>query len=421
MKIRHLVIKEIYQRKLNFALGLISIIFAVAVVAGALGLLKIHDLRTREIVAQKEAATRQRMCVLEDDYRKIMKDMGFNLLILPENQNLADLYAADYATHYMPEDYVDTLAASRIMTIRHLLPSLQQKIKWPEYQRTILLIGTRGEIPLLHRDPKKPILVPVLPGTIVLGYELHRSLKLKQGDAVHLLGQKLTVSQCNPERGNKDDITVWIDLKTAQDLLHKPGKINAILALKCHCVNNSISKIRDDIATILPGVQVIEEVTKVVTRAEARDRAAQEARAAIEAEKVNRLRHRLEQENLAAMLVPFVVIGVAVWIGLLFFINTRNRRSEIGILRAIGLRARQIQTLFLLKALLMGWLGAIIGFSFSFGVLTWWHNLHWNFAIFDGQLFGFILLLAPLLALIASWFPALLASRQDPATVLREE
>ena len=84
-------------------------------------LLRAHDIRTEQIVDAKEAATRAEMAKMEDDYRKIMKDLGFNVLILPNDQNLADLYADDFASKYMPEEYVERLAKSDIVTIQHLL------------------------------------------------------------------------------------------------------------------------------------------------------------------------------------------------------------------------------------------------------------------------------------------------------------
>jgi len=112
MNIWRLVLKEIQRRKLNFGLGLLSITIAVAVLVGALTMLKAHDIRTQRIIAHREAQTKARMKALEDDYRKIMKGMGFNLLILPKDQNLSDLYADDYASKYMPEEYVHKLSSS---------------------------------------------------------------------------------------------------------------------------------------------------------------------------------------------------------------------------------------------------------------------------------------------------------------------
>ena len=129
MSLWRLVAKEILHRKLNFALALLSTVVAVGSLVGALTLLRAHDRRTEDIVAHKEAETQKQMEAMEDDYRKITKRMGFNVLILPKDQNLGDLYADDFASKYMPESYVNRIAESKIVTVRHLLPSLQQKLK----------------------------------------------------------------------------------------------------------------------------------------------------------------------------------------------------------------------------------------------------------------------------------------------------
>jgi len=425
MSIRHLVLREIAHRKLNFGLGLLSVVIAVACLVGALTLLRAHDIRTDQIIALKEAETERRMRKLEDDYRKIMKKLGFNVLIVPKGQNLGDLYAEGYASKYMPEEYVERLARSRIMSIRHLLPILQQKLKWPEKRRTIILIGTRGEVPLLHREPKKPILVAVPPGTMVVGYELHRSLDLSVGDRVKLLGREFTVGRCNPERGNRDDITIWIDLREAQELLDKRGKINGILALECHCYGDRLGQIRAEISRVLPDTRVIELSTKAITRAEARERAAAAAKEAIEAERENRARLRREREALAAVLVPLVIVASALWIGFLFFANVRERRAEIGILRALGAQSSTILSIFLTKAMLMGLLGALLGYAAGFiagGLLGDIPlSARGSASLFDPTLLLMVLLGAPLFSGLASWIPAMMAAQQDPAVVLRGE
>jgi len=421
MSIWQLVVKEIHRRKLNFISGLISVALSVAVLVGSLTMLKAHDMRTGEIVAQKEKETRQRMAVLEDDYRKIMKYLGFNLLILPRDQKLGDLYTDGFASRTMPEEYATRLSKANIVTIRHLLPSLQQKIKWPEKQRTIVLMGTRGEVASSYRDDQEPILVAVPKGRAVIGYELAASMHLRAGEKFRLLGRTFTIEQCNEERGTNDDITIWIDLQEAQGLLGKPGKINAILALKCLCAGNDIAQIRQQIGAVLPGVQVIEQGTKVLTRAEARKRAAKESAEAVTAEIRNRQRIRREQEAFSAILVPLVFLASGIWIGLIFLSNVRERKSEIGILSAIGVQSRKVLSLFLMKALLMGAVGAVVGYiTGTLGGMQW-QGIRSLSIGFDAWRFILSLLMAVLLALTGSWIPAFLASRQDPADVLREE
>ncbi len=172
MTTAHLILREIRYRKGNFLLGVASVTVAVACAVGAYFILKNYDAHTEQIIAAKQAETKQRMAKLEDDYRKITLGLGFNVLILPKAQDLNELYAQDYGTSTMPEVYVERLRAARVATIQHLLPSLQQKLKWPEYERTIILAGIRGEVPILHADLKKPLLLPVPAGTIVVGWEL---------------------------------------------------------------------------------------------------------------------------------------------------------------------------------------------------------------------------------------------------------
>jgi ABC-type lipoprotein release transport system permease subunit len=429
MTVWRLAAKEILQRKLNFALGLLSVVVAVGSLVGALTLLKTHDIRTRQILEKKEAETKARMAALEDEMRKAMLNLGFNIAILPKDQNLADWYAEDYAAKYMPEDYVQKLAGSNIITVQHLLPSLQQKIRWPEQKRTILLIGTRGEVPHLGANPKQPMVQPVPPGTIVLGCELHQDLGLKVGDKVSLLGKEFTVHKCHDRRGTKDDITAWIALKEAQELLDRKGLINAILALECQCAWADLPKVRAEITRILPDTQVVEKASEALTRAEARTKVAEEAAASVEQERQNRLRLRAEREQFAAILVPLVTVACALWIGFLAFGNVRERRTEIGILRALGLRSRQILMIFLSKALVMGGVGGVVGFVagyFAGGRLGMdpeqiGADATAAPALFDWKVFLLALALAPLLTAIASWIPALLAAQQDPAAILREE
>jgi len=424
MSFWRLLVREIVHRKTNFGLGALSAALAVACLIASRSILQRHDARTEQIISRMEAATRQRVAQLEDDYRKITKNLGFNVLILPKEQDLGDLFSKDYAERFMPEEYVERLARSKIVTIQHLLPSLQQKLKWPEHERTVILMGVRGEVPIAHASPKQPLLETVAPGTMVLGYELHRSLKLSPGDRVRFMGREFTVARTHPERGTKDDITVWIHLGEAQELLGRKGQINGILALECVCAADSLSKVRAEIAAILPETQVIEFQTQALARAEARQRAAAEAQAALQHERDKRARLRQERENFAAVLVPVVMTIATVWIGLLAWVNVRDRRPEIGILRAIGVRGRTVLGLLLGRAALMGLAGAVAGFALGWAVGAAWGEepggapvvipVPWSWL-------GMMVVGAPMVAMLAAWLPSLMAIQTDPADTLSRE
>ena len=424
------MVREILHRWRSFALGIFAVVVAVGSLTGALTLLKVHDLHTQKILTDKEAETEKKMAILQDEMRKATLKLSFNLLILPKQQDIRDLHIKGFPSEYMPEEYAERLANSGIITVRHFLPSLQQKIKWPEKKRTITLVGTRGEIPNLHKNPRQPLVQPVPPGTIVLGYGLHQSLGLQVGDKTELLGKEFTVHKCYEERGSKDDFTAWIHLGQAQELLDKKGLINAILALECLCkgVDDLLAQVRADIEQILPGTQVIEQGTKALARAESRAKVGQEAKAAIDRERRHRTQMRSEREFFAAVLVPLVMVACAVWVGLLAFNNVRDRKAEIGIQRAMGFRARQIMFLFLSKFLIMGLLGGALGILAGLGFGRWLGLTlegHIEGITAAGELFnpGLLLLAlitAPVLTVVSGWLPTLVAIRQDPAEALRE-
>ena len=429
MTIWSLLIREILHRKLNFALAVLSVMVASGVLIGSITLLRIHDVRTDQILEQKEAELQQSTAKLNDETRKAMLKLGFNVVILPKDQNLSDWYAEDYASKYMPEEYVHKLADSGIVTVRHFLPSLQQKVEWPEQKRKIILVGARGEVPNLHKNPVKPMVQPVPPGTISLGYELHRSLDVKVGDKIQFMGKDFTLHACHKERGNKDDITAWIYLAEAQGLLDKPDQINAILALECLCAGeDALPKIRKEIAAILPGTQVIERGSRAIARAEARNKVAAQGRMLIEKEKQDRQVLRSERERLASILTPVVVTACAVWIAVLGLTNVRARREEIGILRAIGIGTQHILVMFLSRHVLVGALGGAVGFAAGALSAVYFsaarEGARVGIADMGLSWFGLLVLSvvgAAALAVIAGWIPTMIATRQDPADVLREE
>ncbi|NOX54065.1 MAG: FtsX-like permease family protein [Planctomycetes bacterium] len=427
MSVFHLVLREVAHRKLNFVLALASVAIAVGSFVGAMTLLKADSVRTNQILAEKQKEVEKAGAELKDAMRKIMKGLGFNIWILPKDQDLSELQLEHTASKTMPEEYAHKLANSRIITINHLLPMITRKIQWPEQNDfSVVVVGTRGEIPLLHRIPKKPIIDHVPAGTMVIGHLVAKKLGVSVGDKVTLLGRQFTITKVYPERGTVDDSTVWINLKEAQELFGLQNLINAILALECNCAaQDRVAEIRAEISSILPGTQVIEVGPPALARAEARKKAAAAAKEALEREKASREQLRRQRESLAAVLVPVVVLASAVWIAFLAFTNVRQRSAEIGILRAIGLRSSQILSLFLGKAAFVGIVGAFVGYAAGFAVGVFFGDLpstsQTAAVLFAPALLVVAVIMALLLSILGSWIPSLLAARQDPAVVLQNE
>ena len=410
MNVMRMVLAEIAFRKLNFLVALTAVVVAVSYAVSSLGSIKSHQLRTE-----------QRVAALDDEIRKITVAMGFNINVLPADQNLSDFHAQDFAEKTMPEDYVHRLAQSTIVqSVRHLRPALIQKLEWPEYQRQVVMVGVTGVVPLTHAsNPKTPLAEAVPAGTITVGGVLAEQLGLKVDQEVTLQGHPLRVNKIQAIRGSKDDISIWIDLRLAQEILNLPGRINLIQALECNCATiDRLAEIRQEISQVLgENVQVIELSTTAIARAESRETVRKEGEATL-----------ARLQNRAVIQIGLLTAAGILLLGLMSLANVLERRSEIGILRAIGAPARAILALFLSKAVFIGFLGAGVGIGLGALVVRTLEGR----TVDTGAALEFAQLLAPrtlltlglvtpLLTLLASWAPAMLAAAQDPAAELSRD
>lgn len=418
MSIWHFVVRELRHRKLNAFVAASAVGVATACLVGALMLLKADAQATDAALAEKQKAVEEAGAELQDAMRKITKGLGFNVVILPEDQDLQEMHLNGTITKSMPEEYVDRLANSKIVTVNHLLPTVTKKLTWPEKDLPIVLYGTRGEVPLAHRDLKKPLLDAVPKGSMIVGFQIAQKLGLKVDEQVELLGRPFKILKMHGERGTVDDSTVWVNLREAQEMLGMENLIHAIQALECHCAGDRIGQIRAELMDILPGTQAIERGAPALARAEARDQAKVTAEGALANEVESRAEIRRQRENFAAVLVPLAILGSALLMGFMAFTNVRQRRQEIAILGALGLRSRQVLAVFLCKAVVTGLIGAALGLIVGVGIGVTAGG--WSAGLDVPTLF-LALGLALGVALLGSWLPALMASRQDAATVLQQD
>ena len=446
MTVLRLMLREIAHRKLNFATSVLSVFVAVGSACGLVLVLERHDANTETAAEAVRARTEKRLAalradvdanvaVLNDEMRKAMKLLGFNLYILPADQNMTDFFSEGYAAKLMPESYVTVLSESGMMEIRHLLPILERKVTWPEEgDRTMVLVGTRGEVPFTHRAPKEPMQDPVSRGSIVLGYELWRGAGAEVGSSLRLMGRDFTVAECYGERGTRDDITAWVSLAEAQEMLALPGQISAIFALQCVCAGEDLPKVKAAIAAALPDTQVRQVHTKALAREVARAKAAeqgrlaiartqQEAEEALAQEAAHRAAMRRDLERLARLVIPVVALGSAVWLSALSWTNVQSRRTEVGVLSAVGVRSGRIASLFLGRAALAGLVGGPLGYVAGRLVASRVGEAAVEGAGAGGLNVPLLILAivgAPLLCVAVSAAPARSAARRDPAEALRE-
>ncbi len=417
MTLYKLIIKEIWYRKFGFFLSILSVAIAVACPIGLSYIIKAYQFQRDKMF---ESAFREKERMLkeaEDKYRIATKKFGYNVLILPKAQNIEDFYADDYSAKTMPEDYVRKLANSGILSVRHFLPSLKQKVRWPEAKRTIIVFGVSGEVPNVYKKPREPMMSPIKRGQAVLGYYIHTKMKLKVGDKIKLLGRVFTVKKLMPERGNKDDITVWINLRDAQEILDRPGQINAILALQCVCSGSDFDIVRKNIKSVLPDTQVLGiEIRKIKSRAEIRKTAALLTQRALGKELQDREQQIQTLRRFMNIVSPIIILTSALWISFLALNNIRARRYEIGLFLALGITVKRILYIFIAKAFCIGLIGSAIGYciGYIFGVI-------FGINLFNPKSFLTVSLVSSFLTVLASLPPIISSITRQPADILRTE
>jgi len=290
-------------------------------------------------------------------------------------------------------------------------------VQWEERRnRTLFLVGVKGQVPIAHRDPKKPIQDAVPPGEIVLGHELAETEQLLVGASISLLKETFTVREIRERVGDRTDLTAWIDLATAQRMFDREGLITSIWALACDCAAEDLPRIREDVARFLPGTRVVEKWTKALARAEFRQSAVEEATRALDFEERGRQELRNHHGSLASLIVPLVVVVMGIWVALLSLSNAHQRRKEVGVFRALGWRSGQILQVFLMKSAALGLAGAVLGYLAGFAIAASFGSS--SGPLFDGTVALSVIVAAPVLTLCSALLPAMAAAHQDPAQIL---
>jgi ABC-type lipoprotein release transport system permease subunit len=377
------ILREMGFRKLNALFSLLGLSLAVTVVVAS------------QLLAEAD----------ERETRRVTRDMGFNLRLIPAKTDLTQFYRDGFSRHAMDVSMLDRLATqlTNNVSFNHLVGSLRRE--YTINSQDVLLVGL-SETYVAPGQGKKPMGFVIKKGTIHIGSQVALVQKKKKGEKMHIGVREFTVANDTIETGTPDDITIFARLDDVQSVLGLAGKINEIEAIDCLCLTadqDPLAILQKEIGGILPEVQVVQKRTLADARA----------------------KQRQTREKVNGVVLPSVLLASAVWIALLAVFNVRDRRQEIGILRALGKGGGRIAGLFLGKAVLVGLVAALIG-----AALGTWVVLEFGPSLFpvtkkaihaNWTLAAQLIVATPLFAALASFIPAMLAVSHDPAETLRED
>ncbi len=251
---------------------------------------------------------------------------------------------------------------------------------------------------------------------VFVGEIAAEKLGLELGDRLRIFGRSVTVAGILMETGSQDDSLIFTDLAFMQKVSGRGDSIS-IIEVAARDIGE-IDPLVGKLSAKMPDV----EVTSVKQAVDLKE---------------NTLSHVLKF-GLGVNGVVVLISAFIVFVSMASAVN--ERRSEIGIFRAVGFRRRQVAAIILTEASILGAVAGVLGYVIGFA-------LAWVLPIIGGDLdltaltsqtlyqagelakparvepsltlFIISVLLAVTIGLIASYIPARRAANLDPIESLK--
>ena len=218
-------------------------------------------------------------------------------------------------------------------------------------------------------------------------------------DRLTIAGQEHRVTGVIASTGGTEDRMIYGSLDRFQALLGKPDELSMI-EVSALCIGCPVEDIVKQISTQLPNAKVSALQQAVHARAETVD--------------------RLTRFAVAVSAVVLVIGALMVFTTMMG--SVAERTKEIGVMRAIGFRKTQIMKELMIEATVVSAVGGVIGWVAGM-VLSWLILPHFSQSSIALQVdpktaIGAVLV-ALLLGALSTVYPAIRASRLDPAEAVR--
>lgn len=326
----------------------------------------------------------------EDQIHDLAHKLGKNMLVVPSETELSDFYALRYDSSAMPDSHPDIIQNSDLK--RHI--SLAQSRLYANMEF--------GAVPLVfvgEKTKRRGRVSRALPrGGVMLGETASKRLGAKRSDSLEVNDLDLKVYRVLKKPPGGLDVGVFASLETAQEVLDRPGEINAMRLGGCWC-RVDIPALASQVEELLPDTQAV----TIAGMLKAQKGTIAEAK-------------RYSAVTLAVAI--FLIAGIVI---ALISSQVRRQVREIGLLLATGASPWLIVLMFTLTAALVGGLGGLAGHFLGFPLTAKVASSLIGLPLPASEgLLGATLALSIIVSTLSALVPAVRAARLDPTEVLRE-
>ena len=383
MKLIDISLSNLRRRKAKASFVLVGLLIGVSAVVAFISLV---DALTRDI-------------------NQKLEEYGANIMIVPKTENLSLTYGgisiggiSFEMQEIIQEDLYKIRTIKNAANVAAVGPMVLGVVKIDSHN--VLMAGVDFEVTQYLRPWWK--VTGEKPGkkSVLIGTEVSRILGLSVGSGLEANGERLVVSGILDSTGSQDDQIIFAHLSTAQTLLGKEGRIS-MAEVAALCSECPIDDMVNQISVVLPGAKVMAIKQVVKGRMET-------------------LGHFHKFAYGLSALIMFVG-GLMVLVTMMG--SVRERTSEFGIFRAVGFRRSHVIRMVLFEAGVISAIAGVLGYIVGLGItkisIPFFTESVGVKVPFDPVLAGSIFLLAVILGLVSSVYPALLAGNLDPNKALR--
>lgn len=412
MKLKDIALDNLKRRKSKMAFLIIGMVIGIATVV------------TIFTITQ----------AMQEDVQNKLDEFGANIMIVPKANTLSMSYGgmsipgAQYELREIQEKEIDNIwtiendenletvspkllgaveiDGEMILVVGADLATEIKLKKWWKFTNGSDLELTRIEKPS-PIDPTQTMTVTQIKGLkeddVIIGSKVAQKLNKKPGDSVSLASdgntKEVSIKAIIQETGSQDDSIIFMNLETAQNLLGKQEKITLV-----------------EVAAICSGCPV-EEMARQINEAIPNGKATPIKQ--VVAQRMQTI-DQLTNFGLAVGVIVLLIGSLIVFTTMMSSVNERTR--EIGIFRAIGFRRMHVVKIILMEALILSSVAGIFGYTLGLAATIVAGPAIAGIEVsipFDPYMAGGAFSLAVFVGAIATIYPALRASRIDPAEALR--